>query len=129
MQRYITRRLDRANSMYAAIRTKLLVCCLLLTGCASAPAHHNTVAGMSTGAADASVRDTHQNVVANMVAIVTAMGGNNPTLAYRAMTTRGCIHPHLLTGPQPLDTRPSTQILKTATVTAPSPCPRLAAVR
>jgi hypothetical protein len=122
--------------MYGATRTKLLICTLLLTSCASGPAQHQVLHGAPVSSTVAVPTTPHQglsaadqNLFANIVAVVTAMGGNNPNLAYRALTTKGCIHNRIFTGPQPLDTRPGTQILNTATVTAPAPCQRLAAAR
>ena len=111
--------------MWAPVRVTLLVCSLAMASCASVPTHHDADGGLSTNGSTRTA--VHESVFANLVAVVAAMGGNNPNPGYHAMTIKGCgPNARFLTGPQALDTR-SSQTLQTATVSAP--CPRIAALK
>ena len=97
----------------------------LLMGCASSPPQQP--ARKSDSTASSIHLSAHEMFFADMVAVIAAMGGNNPNPGYHAMTIKGCgPNARFLTGPQALDTR-SSQTLQTATVSAP--CPRIAALK
>jgi hypothetical protein len=112
-----------------ATRTlSLLVCSLLLTSCASSPAPREPAAAAASSTAFADLAAGHQKFFANVVAVVAAMGGNNPNPGYGAMSTKGCGQPNLiLTGPRPLNTQASMKTPQTATVSAA--CPQLTATK
>ena len=110
------------RSRFARNAVVVLTLALGTAGCASPPMRQ--LASADTHPSPARSR-SHQSFLINAVAVVTAMGGNNPNTAYRTLSQNCGRRGPLFSAPQPLDTRSVPPALRQATVSAA--CARVAA--